>query len=293
MRRAILEALVPSRFEVLHGPGSMLAIRRDAGEQLRRLAMARPEERAATAPAFRGRGPTQCLVYDLDNYRRAVFRPYRRGGLLRWLTRNKLFGAARPFRELEVVESARARGVPTAAVLAVRVDRIAPFLYEGEMVTEELEEAPDVGQWLRRGAPAPAMRRAMVRALGEAVAQLHAAGVIHPDLHLRNLLVRAGEPPCAFVIDLDRAVRRPEGPGLGSGRLANLRRLDRSIQKHNLLEGAGATRADRFRFLRAYLRVLAPDLDPRAVARRFGTRYPLRRLRWRLGRWFQRGAAAG
>jgi tRNA A-37 threonylcarbamoyl transferase component Bud32 len=291
-RRAILEALVPGRFEIVHGPGSMLAIRRDAGERLRRLAMARPEEREAGAASFHGRGRTQCLVYDPDRRRRAVFRRYRRGGLFRWLTRDKLFGAARPFLELDVVESARAHGVPTVEVLAVRVDRIGPFLYHGEMVTEELEDAPDLVQWLGGEAPRPAARRAIARALGESVARLHLAGVIHPDLHLKNLLVRPGDPPQAFVIDLDRAVRRRSGGGLDSDRMANLKRLDRSIQKHNFLGRGRVTRSDRLRFLCAYLRALDPDLGWREAAARLRARYPFRRLRWRLWRWWKAGGVA-
>ncbi len=238
-----------------------------------------------------GRGQTQRVEYDAGNGTRAVFRRYRHGGLLRWLTRDKLLDAARPFRELEVVERARAKGVPTVEVLAVRVDRIGLFLYAGEMVTREIEDAPDLLHWLAGEAlAAPAVRRQVAHVLGEAVARMHGAGILHSDLHLKNLLLRLGDPPEAFVIDLDKASRTTAGGLPVSAALSNLRRLDRSVEKYNLLDHRCITRQDRLRFLDAYLAVNPGGLTRRQSVRRLRRRYPFRRLKWQILRWWRGGA---
>jgi len=288
----IPDTLVPERFELVEGPDTVLAIRRDASPHLRRLAMARARDRDPGDPAFHGRGSTQRFTYDPESRSRAVIRRYRRGGFFRWLTRDKLFCAARPFRELRVVESARADGVPTVEVLAVRVDRVGPFLYEGEMVTRELEDAPDLVHWLR-SPPPPEVRRSMIQALARAVARLHRAGVLHSDLHLKNLLVRQGKPPQAYVIDLDKAIRRPAGALCRDDVLSNLKRLDRSVEKFNYLDLGGISKQDRLRFLDAYLEASKLDLGRREILRSFSPcGYRLRRLRWSVWRWWRGGAAS-
>src|SRR5207247_2417529 len=80
----------------------------------------------------------------------------------------------------------RRRGVAAAEVLAARVEgRLA---YRGALVTAEVPAAATLLEALR-GAPDRAARRGLAAAAGRAVAGLHAAGVGHADLHLRNLVV--------------------------------------------------------------------------------------------------------
>lgn len=287
---ARIASLVPTSFEVVREGGSVAAIRRDAGERLRVLLLTSPEARDGDEGAFRGRGTTQLIACGSGDAR-AVFRRYHRGGLLRFLTRDRLFDGLRPFRELAVVEAARADGVPTVEVLAARVERAEPFAYRGELVTRELRDAPDLIAWLETpGQLPPVRRRQAVRALGAAVARLHRARVLHRDLHLKNLLVRDGDPPQAFVIDLDRAVRCASLSRAAT--LANLRRLDRSVEKLNLLAGARVSRADRLRFLRAYLADHDLGLELRAAVSVLAGGYALRRWRWRLARRLSGGAHA-
>jgi len=292
--KGFLRSLIPPRFELVEQRTSTLAIHQDAGRRLRELVLASAGERGKTGSVYEGRGVIQRVVYDPDRSACAIFRRYRHGGLLRWLTGDKLFNAWRPFRELEVVEQAREKGVPTAEVLAVRVDRVGFFLYQGEMVTREIEDAPDLIHWLtKEPAPAPAVRRSVVRVLGGAVARMHLAGVLHADLHLKNLLLRCRDQPEAFVIDLDKASRfRPGGLTL-SAVLVNLIRLDRSVEKFNLLEFRGITRQDRVRFLDAYLEVFQCGLALREAVRRIRTRFLVRRLKWWVMRWLRRRGSRG
>jgi tRNA A-37 threonylcarbamoyl transferase component Bud32 len=67
----------------------------------------------------------------------------------------------------------------------------------------------------------------MARAAGLAVAELHDAGVAHPDLNLSNIVV-AGDT--ASIVDLDRA--RVAAGGLAPpARRRGLERLARSVRK--------------------------------------------------------------
>jgi serine/threonine protein kinase len=78
--------------------------------------------------------------------------------------------------------------------------------------------------------PAPDLDR--IRCVLETVRALHDAGLRHRDLNLANLLVReSGGGWEVHVIDLDRGALA-EGPLPYRARLASLRRLERSYEKH-------------------------------------------------------------
>ncbi len=113
-------------------------------------------------------------------------------------------------------------------MLAARVEgRLA---YRGALVTAEVPAAATLLEALR-GAPDRAARRGLAAAAGRAVAGLHAAGVFHADLNLRNILVHPGpEGVRAALLDFDRAwLGAP--PLRSAARRRNLRRLARSLAK--------------------------------------------------------------
>jgi 3-deoxy-D-manno-octulosonic acid kinase len=167
-----------------------------------------------------------------------VVRPCRRGGWIgRLLGRTYLGWRARPWRELTVSVEARARAVPTPAIVAARVDGWG--IYGGAVVTEEAADTLTLADALRATASAAERARA-ARAAGEAVGRMHAAGIEHADLNLNNILVPARDGGGALVIDLDKA--RLRGAPLGSTfRQRNLRRLRRSWDR---LMGGQAVPAD-------------------------------------------------
>ena len=101
------------------------------------------------------------------------------------------------------------------------------------------------------------------------VRMLHDAGVPHPDLHPKNLLLAPDGR--VLVIDLDKA--RPSTGVLSEAqRLDNLARLGRAIEKHRL-KGMSAGRKEALRFLEGYAG------SPEAA------RLWLDPIRARLGRW--------
>ncbi|MBV9124151.1 MAG: phosphotransferase [Planctomycetes bacterium] len=143
------------------------------------------------------------------------------------------------------------RQVPTVVPLALgeRCPRWGPG--ESYLITRSLEDTVPLQHFLESILPAlPAPRRTRVRqalaeALGRFMAGLHAAGVVHHDLHCGNLLVRLNEKdwPLLFLVDL-HTVRL--GPPLSwRARRANLVVLNRWFLIRS-------SRTDRLRFWRAY-----------------------------------------
>ncbi len=176
-----------------------------------------------------------------------VLKKYRRGGALAPLLPDLFAGRGRMIADLLAGARARARGVPCAAPGALFLRRRAGLLWEGYLLSEEVEGAVTLARALgapsalpggagggRRPVPddGPAGARRLASAAVALVRRLHDAGIIHRDLNLGNLLVRGGE---LFIIDLDGA-RLVENPGTGL-RFSNLSRLDRSYVK--LFGGAG------------------------------------------------------
>ncbi len=211
-------------------------------------------------------------------------RLYRRGGLLGPLLGALHLGAERPLRELRLTVDAAAAGVPTLEAVGVVIRSVAPLLYRFWLITREVDGARDLLAFLRDERD-PRTRSDGLAASARAIAALHAAGVDHADLNLKNILVLSGEPGApirALVIDLDKS--RASAGGLGEGgRTANVLRLFRSLEKQTHIAGAPlASAREAVRFLRAYagrdratVRRLC-DLARQAADRRFA-----RRLLWR------------
>ncbi len=170
-----------------------------------------------------------------------VVKTERRGGVL-----GRFLGAAtsghRAFRRLLHNASIRAAGVGSPAIVAVRVTRLAiPGLARVETVTPLLDGAIDLERFLRESG-GDAARRAVISAAGRAVGALHRAGLVHPDLNVRNVLVS----PDRTVHLIDVGVARPAS---ASAETAELARLARSALKRGLIPRI-VSRADCARFLR-------------------------------------------
>ncbi|MHC4294180.1 MAG: lipopolysaccharide kinase InaA family protein [Planctomycetota bacterium] len=94
------------------------------------------------------------------------------------------------------------------------------------------------------------IQEALLR-LAETIGQMHAAGVIHRDLHAGNVLIRTDTPqPTPVLMDLHRMKRRRRLSR--RARVANLAQLF-----HDRLDWT--TRTERLRFLKHYLQVSGAD----------------------------------
>lgn len=103
------------------------------------------------------------------------------------------------------------------------------FGYTAMLASLLVPGATDVAAWLADAEAAG--REEMLREAGRQVGAMHAAGVAHPDVNLRNLLVTGRDGAAEVsVLDFDRA-RVYDGLVPEGRRAADLRRLARSARR--------------------------------------------------------------
>lgn len=193
---------------------------------------------AASHPAaveLQGRGAVHAVPSPLQGAGAWVVRHYHRGGALASALGDRYLraGTPRPVREYALALALEARGVPTPRAVGAAVYPAGLF-YRGDLVTERVQGAMDLAAVLFRaqalpasppgaepvaagspGAEPPGAGRAgpgepfsvadAMAAAGRLVRQLHGAGLVHPDLNLKNVLIAGPDRPRALVLDLDRA----------------------------------------------------------------------------------------
>jgi tRNA A-37 threonylcarbamoyl transferase component Bud32 len=147
----------------------------------------------------------------------------------------------------------RERCLPTARPLAVLHRRRHGLACEGYLLTEKIEGAADLHDYLNRLEALPArVRRAALRRRIDQVARLvrdlHRRRLSHRDLKAANILLTGagGDSEASWLIDLvgvELFRRLPH-----ARRVQNLTRLNASF-----VHGGALTRTDRLRFLRVYL----------------------------------------
>ncbi|HSU12944.1 lipopolysaccharide kinase InaA family protein [Longimicrobium sp.] len=196
-------------------------------------------------------------VTTLPNGARVVVRRYRRGGMMRWVNRVVYFGGNRAFDELRATERARAGGVRAPVVVAA-IERPARLAgYRAWLATELVAGGVDFAAWLAVEGGDETRRRAVLAEAGRQMGMMHAAGVAHPDVNLRNLLVAPGHgDPEVYLLDFDRA-DVGTNPVSAARRVRDLRRLARSARKLR----TGLAAADWLAFRAGYGDDWPPGLD--------------------------------
>ena len=179
-------------------------------------------EREALVGSAAGRGSTHFFELHAERY---ALRHYRRGGLVRHLSRDLYLwtglAATRAWREFEVLVQLRAFGLPAPVPVAARVQRSGPW-YRADIVTRVIPDARTLAERLASAA----LDAANWQAIGATLRRFHIAGLNHADLNAHNVMLNAAGQ--VFLIDFDRArLCRPDEGWQG----ANLRRLRRSLDK--------------------------------------------------------------
>jgi tRNA A-37 threonylcarbamoyl transferase component Bud32 len=157
-----------------------------------------------------------------------------------------------PLRSWVFGHGLRERCLPTARPLAVFHRHRRGLRRDGYLLTEKIDGATDLHEWVRRLSAAPvrertACLRLRAKALARLLRELHHRGLTHRDLKAANLLTPLDWHDHRFwLIDLV-GVRRDDRPS-DDRRAQNLARLHASFRDHALV-----TRAEKLRFLRGYL----------------------------------------
>jgi hypothetical protein len=144
-----------------------------------------------------------------------------------------------PTRALrELINSLRLRiaGVPTPEVVAFVTYRAGPVFRRSDVATREIRGGHDLSVVLKEMKPGD-HRRECLEATGALLGSLARAGAHHPDLNARNVLITWDETSGAqaHVLDVDRIrFHVPSDPMVAT---ANMKRLERSLEKIREREG--------------------------------------------------------
>lgn len=206
------------------------------------FAQARPDRREL-------RGRAAAWAVTLPGGDDVVVRHSWHGGLLAPLTRDLFVPPTRAPHELALSARLRAAGVRTPEVVAYAVYPATLGLVRADVVTRLVPESQDLAALLRTLPLVRDPRGPWVRATAALLHALANAGVRHPDLNLKNVLVtpapRADDATAldAWVLDLDvaRAARSPSDGRRHAIGEANLQRLERSIHRWRTQRGLGVS----------------------------------------------------
>jgi len=225
-----------------------------------------------------GRGRGEMTRLTLGG-REAIGKRALHGGFLGPLLGGVYFGHGRLEAAARAALRLRSAGVPTPDVIAAGWRPIAGPFCALALLTEAIPEAVSLHEYLLASALVPGRRRALLRAAGETVRAMHAAGFRHADLNLANLLVEAGSGrPRVQIIDLDGGRFAAGIPGRAAA--GNLRRLLRSWEKFIEPRVSGGLR-DLLAFLRGYTADPAERRRIAAALTRHRSRLWAHRIAWR------------
>ena len=271
---------IPPGYQYQREGRRALLIREGSEGRLRRQGLLDPAvlwNKAAQPSHLMGRGEV-LLIKGKEGG--VVVRKYRHGGLLRRLTGDLFFFGARPFQELAITEEVKSAGIPTLEILAAIMERGWGGWYRGYLITRYLPSTIDLIAYLDKESEGN-RRRAVIEKAGESVRRIHQAGIYHADLHLKNFLVD-GKGPKVYLIDFDKSKVFPHLKP--SGRMKNLKRLDRSAEKLTR-HGLHLTKRDKRTFCHAYA---SGDREIHPYLKNYLKRYRWHTLLHQWGWWIAR-----
>lgn len=216
--------------ELRAGRGRIL-VRRGYAEHAAELGLEGDPEGSGAAVAG-GRAEHPLVV--LPGGERALVRRYHRGGAIRHLNRATYLAGRRSYHELWVTERARAAGVSVPFALAA-AERRRVVGYSAWLATRWIPDARDLAAWLKGDAVGRQRGESILEMVGRQISAMHDAGIAHPDLNLRNVLVGAGGGE-VYLLDFDKA-RVWAGPVPARRRRADVARLLRSARKLGVAVG--------------------------------------------------------
>jgi 3-deoxy-D-manno-octulosonic acid kinase len=180
--------------------------------------------------ALRGRAPVFVAALPTTNAM-VVVRHAWHGGLLAPITRDRFRGTGRAQTEFVISARLRTMGIPTTEVLGFAAYPTTFGFRTVDVVSRFVPEAFDLGT-IAAGLVPEMHRDEALAATQQLLARLAKAGVRHPDLNVKNvLLTRASDGSLtAMIIDVDVVQWEPQRAAQESMQ-ANVARLLRSMRK--------------------------------------------------------------
>jgi len=215
----------PQGFDVIEDRTTTIVVKPTYAEAIRARRPASDGE-----PQKAGRAPLERIALP-DGV--ALVRRCRRGGLFARILGDVYLDGNRFLREIAVADAIHRRGIPTPEVIAGIRREVFPGVYRAEIISREVPGACDLAEALDAlpsGEAGAARKRELLLASARLVRQIHDAGLRHPDLNARNILMAADDT--AMILDLDRAELVDRLPL--RDRVAHIARLYRSLHKLGL-----------------------------------------------------------
>ncbi|MGD0233079.1 MAG: lipopolysaccharide kinase InaA family protein [Syntrophorhabdales bacterium] len=159
-------------------------------------------EKMLRAPTLRHEGRAGIRILDVGGKKLAC-RKYSHGGLFRAFTRDVFFSARRSAQEAEVMLFLKRSGFPVVTPFAT-ITELGTLRKRLYLCTLLEEGALNLLEYLKRSGKRARLRAA--KRFGELLWELEKAGIYHPDLHLKNVVLTL-EGHMLFL-DFDKASKR-------------------------------------------------------------------------------------
>lgn len=160
-------------------------------------------EKMLRAPALQHEGRAGIRILDVMG-KKLVCRKYSHGGLFRAFTRDLFFSVGRSSREAETMLLLKRGGFPVITPFAT-ITELGSLRKRLYLCTILEEGALNLLEYLKRSEKKARLRAA--KRFAELLWELERAGIYHPDLHLKNVMITL-EGNMLFL-DFDRALRKP------------------------------------------------------------------------------------
>lgn len=124
------------------------------------------------------------------------------------LGRGTLGGTPPELNEFRVLEGMGDLGVPTVRPVAAAAAWHGPRLLAHMLLTEHVQDAVDLAARLDDASDPlnhdPALLQRVLDRVATALARMHEGGLVHRDVHARNILVRIDPEPAVALLDCRR-----------------------------------------------------------------------------------------
>lgn len=200
--------------------------------------------------ADKGRGGLKLLTIDGKLF---ACRKYMHGGIGRALTKDLFLTAQRALNELEVMFYLKENHFPVVEPVGILVGEDFPFR-KPHLITVFEESIGDLLEFIK--ASTRSQRLKAIRDLARFMWRLESLGIYHPDLHLRNVLVKDNGQ--LIFLDFDKACKKVISRSDVEGMIW---RLNRFAEKWELKGYLRISSMERLLFLRTYSRLSGYNLE--------------------------------